>query len=239
MLATVALVAGSVSVGAQTPPPETKGWETTAAVGFTLTSGNSDTMLFTAGLDSKRKWDKTEAAYGFSAGYGKSDGDRNTDFAQAFGQYNWLLSERFYVGLRLDGNHDGIAKLSYRFRLTPLAGYYLIKDARKSLSIEAGPSLVTEKYEGETPDTYCGIRFAERFDYKITDTTKFWEMVEYVPQVDRWMEKYLINVEAGISTAITKQWDLRLVAQLNYDSEPLPGREYTDFRLIAGTGYKF
>jgi putative salt-induced outer membrane protein YdiY len=234
----VALAFG-IATAVQAAEPEKKGWETTAAAGFTLTSGNSETMLFTAGLESKRKWDKTEAAYGLSAGYGKSEGNNSTDFMQAFGLHNWLLSERFYLGLRLDGNHDGIADLSYRFRLTPLAGYYLIKNDRMSLSVEAGPSLVNEKYEGLTPDTYCAIRFGERFDYKISDTTKFWQSLEYVPQVDRWQEKYLVNFEAGISTAINKQWDLRLVAQLAHDSEPLPGRDYNDVRLVAGTGYKF
>lgn len=234
-----AMVVGCVSATVQAAEPAPKGWETTAAAGFTLTSGNSETMLATISLDSKRKWDQNEAAYGVSGGYGKNEGDRSTDFVQGYGQYNRVLSERTFAGLRLDANHDGMADLAYRVRLTPLFGYYLVKNTNTTFVVEVGPSLVTEKYEGQTPDTYVGIRFAERLDHKLSATTKVWESLEYVPQVDRWVDKYLINAEAGISTAITVKWDLRLVAQLNYDSEPLAGRRHSDLRLLAGTGYKF
>src|SRR5690606_8502247 len=46
---------------AQVLPPETAPWETTAAAGFTLTQGNSDTLLVTASILGVKKWDKNEA----------------------------------------------------------------------------------------------------------------------------------------------------------------------------------
>lgn len=66
-----------------------------------------------------------------------------------------------------------------------------------------------------------------------------WESVSYVPQVDKWMDNYVITAEAGIDTAITKQWSLRVVFQDIYTSEPAAGTEYNELRLIAGTAYKF
>ena len=53
------------------------------------------------------------------------------------------------------------------------------------------------------------------------------------------LENYLANFEAGIDTAITKQWSLRVVFQDQYASEPAHGRKKNDLRLIAGTAYKF
>jgi putative salt-induced outer membrane protein YdiY len=123
--------------------------------------------------------------------------------------------------------------------LSPLLGYYLIKEKKTSLSVEAGPSLVLEKYQGEGSDTYLGARFAERFEHQLTDTTKIWQSVEYVPRVDRWVEKYIITAEVGIDTAITKKWSLRVVGQDIYDSEPAGNNKNNDLRLIAGTAYKF
>lgn len=214
-------------------------WETIAAAGLSLTRGNSHTVLTTLGLDSKRKWESDEALLGISGGYGKSQGVRNTDFVQAFGQWNHLISERTYGGIRIDGNHDGISKLSYRFRVSPLIGYYLIKEEKTSLSVEAGPSIVTEKFENLPGDTYIAARFGEKFEHKLSDTAKVWQTAEYIPQIDRWVEKYLINGEVGISASITKQWGLRVVGQVSHDSEPAPGRKQNDLRLIAGTDYKF
>lgn len=242
----VVLLTGSAANAADAPP-EKKGWETTAAAGLTITSGTKDTMLATAGINTSRKWESDEFALGVAGGYGEDDNNptrtttANTEFVSAFAQYNHLFGEqkRFYLGLRLDFLYDGIANLDYRFTVSPLAGYYLIKNTNTTFAVEVGPAGVFEKYRGEDSDTYFGIRFAERSEHKISDSTKIWQSVSYVPQVDRWTENYVITAEAGIDTAITKKWSLRVVFQDVYTSEPGPGSEYNELRMIAGTAYKF
>jgi putative salt-induced outer membrane protein YdiY len=214
-------------------------WESTAAAGLTLTKGNSDTLLVTLSLDTKRKWDRNEAAFGIAGGYGENDNVKNNEFLNAFGQYNRLFTERFYGGLRLDASYDGIANLDYRVTITPLAGYYLVKEANTTLAVEVGPSGVFEKYKNQGSDTYVGIRFAERFEHKLSASTKIWESLSYVPQVDKWVDKYIVTGEAGIDTAITKKWSLRVLFQDIYDSQPAAGRKNNDMRLVAGTAYKF
>ena len=239
------------SAQAQAAAPEKKGWETVASAGLTIQSGNTESMAASIGLDTKKKWADEEVLLGTSAGYGKSSStgnnrSRTTDFVKAYGQYNHLINERAYFGLRVDGEHDGMADLAYRARIAPLLGYYVIKNDKTSLSFEAGPAAVIERYE-ETPtnlnpttDTYLSVRFGERFEHKISDTTKVWQTAEYLPAVKDWKEKYLINVEVGLSTAITPKWDLQVKLQVNHDSEPASRfKEKTDTRLIAGTAYKF
>lgn len=46
-------------------------------------------------------------------------------------------------------------------------------------------------------------------------------------------------MEAGIDTAITKKWSLRVVLQDVYSSEPAANTGYDELRLIAGTADKF
>jgi putative salt-induced outer membrane protein YdiY len=230
-------------LASELPPPDTNHWETTAALGFTLTSGNSDTLLLTLSLDTKRKWEKNEVAFGISGGYGENTVNdvttKTTEFLQGYGQYNRLFTDRFYGALRVDGQYDGIAGIDYRFKISPIAGYYLIKNEKMTLAAEAGPSLIFEHLAGEQPASYWSARFAERFEYKLTASTKVWESLEYLPKVDDWTQNYLLNFEAGISTAITKNWDLRVVFQDQYANEPAPDRKKNDIRLLAGTAYKF
>jgi putative salt-induced outer membrane protein YdiY len=214
-------------------------WQTTAALGATLTRGNSSTFLATLTLDSKRKWEQNEALMGAAAGYGEDKGVKNTQFANGYGQYNRLFTERIYAGIRLDANYDGIAQLDYRIKLSPLAGYYLVRETNTTLKAEIGPAAVFEKHAGQNEDTYMGIRFGERFEHKLSATTKIWESVDYVPRVDEWTHQYVLTSEAGIDSAITKKWSLRVVLQDIYDSLPTPGRLHNDMRLIAGTGYTF
>jgi putative salt-induced outer membrane protein YdiY len=223
-------------------PPKKSPWETTAAVGFTLTEGNSQTLLATLTLGTTRKWEQNELGFGIGGGYGEDQNANpkvNAEFLTAFGQYNRLITERFYAGLRADFNYDGIANLEYRVTITPLAGYYLIKNTNTTLAFEVGPSAVFQKYEGQSQDTYLGIRFSERFEQKLSATTKFWESVSYTPQVDKWVDNYIITGEAGIDAAINTHWSLRVVFQDIYTSLPANGKKPNDMRLIAGTAYKF
>jgi putative salt-induced outer membrane protein YdiY len=243
------LLIGAAVAKAEDPAPEAKkSWETTAAAGLTITRGNRDTVLATAGLNTSRKWDKDEVAFGINGGYG-ADKDNsvsnstsvvNNNFIQGFAQYNRLFTEKFYGGLRLDGSYDGIANLDYRITISPLAGYYLIKSTNTTLAVEVGPSAVAEQFSGQDSDVYLGIRFAQRFEHKLTDSTKLWQSVSYVPQVDDWTANYVVTLVVGIDTAITKKWSLRVLFQDIYTSQPAPSStSYNELRLIAGTSYKF
>lgn len=244
MLAVALVCVGSGLAFAQSEAPaNTNRWETTAAAGATLTRGNSESFLVTLSLDTKRKWENDEAAAGVSGGYGDSTVNntytKNAEFLQGFSQYNRLFTERLYGALRLDGQYDGIAGVDYRFKVSPMAGYYLIKNDKMTLAAEGGPSLILEHLTGQEARGYWAARLAERFEYKLTPTTKLWESLEYLPKVDDWSENYLLNLEIGISTAINKHWGLRVVFQDMYASEPANGRKQNDMRLIAGTDYKF
>jgi putative salt-induced outer membrane protein YdiY len=252
----IVLAAALVCVGSglafaadEAAPARKQGWDSTAAASATLTRGNSETFLATLSLDTKRKWKQDEVALGISGGYGESTvrdantgkdvNNKNTEFLQGYGQYNRLFSDRFYGGLRLDGKYDDIAGIDYRFTVSPMAGYYLIKNTNMTLAVEGGPSLIYEHLKGQPSHGYWAARLAERFEYKLTATTKVWESLEYLPKVDEWAKNYLLNFEAGIDTAITTHWSLRVIFQDMYASEPAFGRRQNDIRLMAGTAYKF
>lgn len=229
-------------------PAPAKGWESVASLGITLTRGNSETFLGTVGVNSQRKWSRDEILLGASAGYGEntsvdpvdgSDEHNTTDqYAKAFGQYNHLFNEQIYGGLRLDANYDAVAGVDYRLTLSPLVGYYFIKNASTLLAGEAGPGFVAENLAHEKADQYITLRLAQRFEHKFGDKGKVWESVEWLPRFDDFGD-YVLNAEIGASAAITKAIELRLVLQDTYRSEPPAGREQNDLKIIAGVGYRF
>lgn len=247
-LAGVSAVAQDIEVPAPQPtgdaaaaaaaaiPPKPK-WETTAGVGFSLTDGNSDTVLFTANALTLRKWDRGEFSAGVDGGYGESEGDQNVGFVKGFGQYNYLFTDRWYAFARAEALHDSIADIDYRIPLSVGAGYYLIKNDRMTLSAEAGPGYVFEKIGGDERD-YATIRFGEKFTYKISDRARIWQSFEYQPKIDEWTE-YFLTGEIGVEADLTKQLALRVVLQDWYVSNPAPDRESNDLKLVAGVNYKF
>lgn len=250
LLITAALVAGlhtktfAEDAKPATPPatpPVTEEkkpqWESSAFLGLTLTRGNSDSVLFTGNIKTKKKDQNNEWAFGVDGAYGETDDVKNNETLHGFGQYNRLFNERLFGYLRLDALHDGIADIDYRVAFSPGLGYYFIKNKMTSLAAEVGPGVVTEKRGGEE-DTYMTLRIAERFEHKFNDKARCWQSAEFLPQVDKF-ENYILNVEVGVAASITKSIELSIVAQDNYINQPAPGRKANDFRLISGVTYKF
>lgn len=229
-------------------------WESSAAMGLTLTHGNSENVLFTANIQAKRKGPKSEILLGADGAYGETtdqDTDettRNTAMAHGFGQYNYLFTERFFGYARLDGLHDEVADIHYRFSFSPGAGYYFIKNPKTSLAGEVGPGFVLERTHrndtsvpNDTRDDdqeYMTIRFADRFEHKFSDTVRVWQTAEFLPQIDRW-ENYILNAEVGIEAALSKKLALRTYVQDTYDNEPANGRKKNDLKWITALAYKF
>jgi putative salt-induced outer membrane protein YdiY len=236
LLSTVAVRAQNPAVPLTAPAPQPQ-WETLASAGLTLTKGNSDTMLANLGVTTTKKWTANEISLGASMTYGEVSGVQNVNNYNGNAQYNRLFSERLYGGLKLNATKDDIANIDYRLTLSPLLGYYFLKEPATQLSAEVGPSYVIEKL-GATSRSYAGLRLGERFEHKFSDRAKLWQTAEFIPQVDQFSQ-YLINVELGVDSTITKQVSLRAVLQDNYNSKPAVGRKANDLRLITGIAYKF
>ena len=235
VLALTSAEAAEPAAAAPAPKPL---WETSANVGATVTRGNSKTLLFTAGIQSQKKREQNEIRLGLDGSYGKNDSIKNTEFARIFGQYNRLFTERFYGYIRAELSHDAIADIEYRLSVSPGAGYYLLKDAKQSLSVEVGPGFITEKLGNHEKNNYLTLRVAERYELKLNDKTRIWQSAEFLPQVDRF-KNYLLNLEIGLETQLTTKLSFRTYIQDSYDNEPVPGRKKNDLKLVSGIAYKF
>lgn len=222
---------------------DTNKWESSAAAGLSLTRGNSETLLATLDLKSTRKTPTDEIILGATAAYGENKNqvtdktDKTAESLAALAQYNHTINERWYAGLRADFLHDELADLKYRFTISPLIGYYAIKETDTTLKFEAGPSGVFER-QGDEDNQYAALRLAERFEHKFNPKAKLWQSLEYIPQVDRF-HNYLLIAEVGAEAALTERFSLRGVIQDYYDNEPAAGRKRNDLKLITSLVYKF
>jgi putative salt-induced outer membrane protein YdiY len=218
-------------------------WVSSAAVGATLTRGNSDTFLGTLTANTERKWDQHELSLGADAAYGTAeiDGEETTTAKSMRGhiQYNRLFNERLYGYARVEALHDQIADIQYRISLSPGVGYYVIKEETIDLSFEVGPGVVFDKL-GDDTRSYATLRVAEKFNYQLSDRARLWQMLEVLPQIDRF-SNYIINFELGLEADLTadKRLALRAVIQDVYNNEPADGRKKNDVKLITALAYKF
>ena len=242
-----AIAVGQAATSITNSPPKSPPWDASAAVGLTLTRGNSKTLLFTGNVNANKKWDHNELNLGMDGVYGENNSVKNAESVHGFGQFNRLFSERAFGYLRLEGLHDGIANIDYRLTVSPGAGYYLVKMTNTTLRAEIGPGYIYEQDGAATVNgvlipehsaSYLSLRVAERFDHKLNDRAKIWQSAECLPQVDKF-SNYIINAEIGVETAMTKHLSQQTLLQDSYHSDPAPGRQKNDLKLIAAFKYTF
>lgn len=218
------------------PPPNY--FTGSAALGLTVTRGNSRTETLTADINAEHKTNTYEVLLGADGTYGRNTGVISSDAIDGHGQYNRFATDRLFYGLKADAMADKVASIDYRVTLAPLVGYYFIKQTNMSLAGEVGPGFVAQKLGPHSAHGFATLRLAERFEYKFSPTAKLWESCEILPQVD-YFKNYYVNFEIGVEAALAKRWALRTYLDDTYYNVPARGRLKNDAKLVTALAYKF
>ncbi len=211
-------------------------WVTTALLGGSFASGNSDSASLAIGLLSKYKTADTETSLGFNANYGQNNSETTaqTLFVDAHTQMD--LKGAWFTGLRLDADHNRLSDLDYRISLAPYLGYYFIETEKAKLSLEAGPSLVIES-KGEGDQTYLGAYANLKGEWILTEQTKLVSEINWLANTGD-AEEFVVISTFGIDHSISDRAKLKLVLTNSYDNDPAPGRESNDLSLVTGIEFE-
>ena len=209
----------------------------TAALGLALTQGNRDTLLLTLDVDRLAKGPQREWLFGGRAAYGEAEDTRNQQLLRGYGQCNHLFNTNWFAYGRLEGLHDGMADLVYRFTATPGAGLFLFHQPRGFWNFEAGPGFVYERFE-DRAEEFATLRVADRLEHRLNDRARVWHWAEYLPNTEN-IADFVINAEIGAEVALNKSLSLRSTVVDTYRSEPAAGRTNNDLKLITGVSVRF
>lgn len=210
---------------------ESEGFQTSLALGLTLTDGNSETLLTTLRLASERIVGANELRLGLEGAYGETDDETSAENAKALVVYRRLITERLYGSADLSVHYDAQAGVDYRVIASPGLGYFWVKNDRVRFSSDIGPAYIADKVDGVEED-YIALRIAERLEVQLSETAKVWQSLEYVPTIDDF-DEYLINAEVGVEAALNSRINLQVVLKNAYDNEPGEDREKSDLSLIS------
>lgn len=211
-------------------------WDVTGAAGLSASGGNSDNVSWYLQFLATYENGANEGRFGVDYFYAESDGERTTDSFRAFGQYNHLITDRFYLGFVGEYLTDPIADLDYRLDLAPVAGYKLIKNDTTSLSFEAGPGYTWRERDGDAED-FATIRFSQNFEHSFNPRTKLWQTFTFTPKSDDFSDSVFLG-EIGLDLRLTNEWALRTTLRHQVDSNPADDREEEDTTLLVGFSYK-
>lgn len=226
------LLALSLSLPAEIPGDP---WEITGAAGLSYSDGNSDSLAYNLQFLATRVTDENELFLSADYFFSESNGLETTDSLRLSSQYNHVVQERLYFGATADFLTDDVADIDYRLDVSPLLGWYALKDETHSLAFELGPGYTWEN-QGGIDDSYLNLRFSERYERKLGDYSKLWQSLTFTPEASDFTN-HLITAELGVDTRITDHWSLRSFLRYQRDNSPAAGRDEDDLSLMLGVGY--
>jgi len=212
-------------------------WENSFDLGATVTKGNSDSLLVTAGFTSALQETSDEYLINLFYTYGETEDNATNDDVLANASWKHLLNDKYYTGARYDFLRDDIADLKYRTSVTAIAGTYLIKNDVTQLSLEGGIGYTFEE-QGGIDNNYANLYIGEFFEHQINDSTKIYQSIALFAPIDDF-NNYNFIAELGVETTLTETLSLKVFFQNKYDAEPAVGQKSSDTRFVTGISYKF
>ncbi len=231
------LLVMSIQVEATT---KTNNWSSRVGFGFNLSRANSDSTQFNGSFSLKHKTKYHEFLHALNAVYTETDGATSENNINALLQCNKTIAIDSYLYGNSTFRYDDIANIDYRVLFGVGLGHYLVQHNRLLVSVETGPSYLTEKLNtvssildaenyNENNNEFMW-RFLQRYEQKLGVSSMVWEFSEYLVSVGG-INRYLFNVEAGLDVPINSRFDLRFSVVNKYDSQPAPDTVANDLSM--------
>lgn len=212
-----------------------EGWRGKGEAGGAFSTGNSQNLGVSLGLDFAKETLKWRHAVNLAANYQRADGDVSQERYAAGYAGNYKFSERGSIALALSAERDEFA--GYRMRLTQSLGigYRAIARRGLKLDLDAGPALRETALDGRsgvetTASFHAGGQLAWRLasDLSLTE-----EAGAYLGA------NSTITSVTALTTKIRGAISGRASYEVRYQADPPPGSFSTDTTGRVSLVYSF
>ena len=244
---------GAADVGAggfeprATEETETKdATEAKISAGGMQATGNSRSLALTASGQFRLRREMNQFSAAAAANYARAAATPADDMAttvenyQGKVRYDRFLIERLAVFIATTARHDRFQGLDLRLNIDPGIAYYFIDDKKHQFWAELGYDF---QYDVRNDDTIAAaaldgvqvdktdVQHSGRaflgYSNTLSEALNFNTGLEYLQGIPE-TEKWRLNWDAGVSSAIGGSFSLATTFSLKYDNDPLPGVENLD-----------
>ena len=220
-------------------PEEDKknGWISTAALGFSMSQGNSDRFGLNLAWNSLYRHGENELLFDLGYNFSEDSGATSSDRVASRVQYNCFFDGPFYLGASIGFLRDQPAAIDFRVAPAVIAGYSLIKSDATSLALEAGPSYTFEE-SGGVNSNYISMTAAERFSHQFNERFSFSQSLVYTSELTDFSNFNLV-ASAELDTKLSGRLIWRLGVNYLYESLPASGRQHHDTLVSSSIAVRF
>lgn len=197
-------------------------WTGSGQLGASVSSGNSDTKSFTAGINLLR--DGLSWRHRADAIIDIVDNDGGTDQQRILAGYqiDYKLSETIYLWGRFEYEKNREAGIERRFAESAGLGWRAVNSDRVRWDLEAGPALRQTRFVTYDDNTVA-VRGASRFLWTLSPTTAFTNDTAIF-----WDSAGSINNTTALTSKLFGALAARLSVNLAWEEEPPLGLEKLD-----------
>ncbi len=224
-----------------TPGQAGKGFDYsgTITLAATYTRGNSDTDRLYGEAQLRGRSRERRFSLGANGTYASDRGARTASNWLANGDHDWFIRPREFLYARASVEHDRFRDIDRRWTMGGGYGYQFIDTADTSLSLQGGLDyVIVERIMAANEDSPAlgwGLRYSQWLWERRAQV--FHEQDGFRNLSDS--RDVVVRTKTGLRIPVAN--GLNLTAQLNLDweSDPAPGRSRTDSTWILGLGYAF
>lgn len=212
------------------------GWHGEGALGFTSTSGNTDSETLTANLGITRQSANWKHTAGLKIIQSETDNQESADSLEITARSEYSLSDRSYLFGKLRHEDDEFSGFEYQNSIAFGAGSRLIANEQHLLDVSAGLGTRSLKVAATGQTEEDGVVIADLiYIYNISTTSKIGQTLS--------IEEGDENTHTESETSLTLQIDGNLSAKLAYlvkrNSEVPANTEKTDKITTISLVYGF
>lgn len=211
-------------------------WSGKGQLGFTTTSGNSDTTTLTAGLAGKHEVEKWISTVSLDVLNADSSGVDTADRYIIEGKVGYKFDDNDYVFFASRYENDSFTAFDYTWTNSAGWGHKFYDSEDSRLITELGIGHKTAAFDIDRSED-SGLVITGKMDYmrKITDTMSF----DDVLRVESTSDNTFIQNDAGFTFKVSDKVGVKLAHQWRHNTDVPAGTDATDTLVSANLVYDF
>ena len=214
-------------------------WKGSLGLAYLGTSGNSETSSF--GLDFTTERRPTPWGLTITGKFNRNDdsGNLTAERYSLAGRARRALGDRWELFGGLSGEKDIFAGYDLLFIAEAGVTYKALTGPTHHLSFDAGITWTDEnRIEPNPVVSYMGAVLGGTYEWKISDTSSFTQLLYFYPNFDETSDWRLSSV-TGLQTAVNSWLAVKLGYEVRYRNQPIGDNEKTDTTSSASVVFTF
>jgi len=217
-------------------------WTGSADVGFSLTSGNSKTKAFTAGIRAVRETPRDKISlYANAIQASNSTSGVSVTTAKAIwagGRYDYNLNRKLFAFGSADFEHDAPQLLSLRSVFGGGLGYRAIRNERTRLDLFGGGAYNMEFFKTGERRHSAELLLGDELNHKINPRMTFNQRLVVYPNLSNF-GRFRSILDASLLTNINSWLGWHLTLSDRFNSDPVGGAKKNDLLFSTGVRVNF